>query len=200
VFDFGLRVELGQLSDTDEHCPIGGLLGLSFLPGRRVAAAAPAVAPPPPTVATPAPAPAPAAPAPPAAAPRATTPPAAPPPAAPPAPKELRETINFDSSSERLSNIAKAKLDEVALRLRQDPRATALVIGHADASGDAAYNETLSRQRAEAARDYLVSRHGIDASRVRVESRGAGQPAADDGTSAGRAENRRVEIVVRVGG
>ncbi|HLF57796.1 MAG TPA: OmpA family protein, partial [Thermoanaerobaculia bacterium] len=121
-------------------------------------------------------------------------------PPAPPAPQEHRESVNFDSGSGRLSNIAKAKLDEVALRLRQDPRATAQIIGHADTTGDPAANEALSRQRAEAARDYLVSRHGIDASRIRVEARGESQPAGDNATESGRSENRRAEIVVRIGG
>jgi outer membrane protein OmpA-like peptidoglycan-associated protein len=99
-----------------------------------------------------------------------------------------------------LSNIAKAKLDEVALRLRQDPSATVEIRGHADSSGDVAANEALSLQRAEAARDYLVSRHGIDAGRIRALGRGAAEPTGDDASAAGRRENRRAEIVVRIGG
>jgi outer membrane protein OmpA-like peptidoglycan-associated protein len=222
ALDFGLRLELGQLSDMDDHCPIGGLLGVSFSPSRRRAMAPAAPVAPPPPGSSPASPPgagapggvpgapgsgpgatAPAVPAAPpvdATAPPARTPSAPTTPAAPPTPKELRETVNFDSGSARLSNIAKAKLDEVALRLRQDPRATATIVGHADTTGDAAANEELSRQRAEAAREYLVSRHGIEAARVRVEARGESAPAADESSASGKAENRRAEIVVRIGG
>lgn len=211
ALDFGLRLELAQLSDTDDHCPIGGLLGLSFSPSRRAAAraaaAAPASSPPaaaaapsagtvPPAIAPPAtsvaPAPAPATE--PAPAPTAVVP------SAPPAPRQSLETVNFDSSSARLSNIAKAKLDEVALRLQQAPAATVVVRGYADGSGDAAANQALSLRRAEAARDYLVQRHGIAVDRIAVEGRGAEDPVASNDAAEGRGENRRAVIVVTLPG
>jgi outer membrane protein OmpA-like peptidoglycan-associated protein len=197
ALDFGLRLELGQLSDTDEHCPIGGLLGVSFSPWRRAPeppppAAAPApVAPP-----TPAPAPAPA----PVAAPPSPAPlPAAVPPA-PPAPKESVETVHFDSSSARLTNIAKAKLDEVALRMQQAPESTLVIRGYADGSGDAAANRALSLRRAEAARSYLVERHAIAASRIQVEGRGEEEPVAANDDAAGRGENRRAVLILTIPG
>jgi len=227
ALDFGLRVELGQLSDTAEHCPIGGLLGVSFSPRalKPRAAAAPAAAAAPPMVAAappvatapPAAAAAPAAAAPPAAAPEtaaaaaeeaeeATSPAAAPtpaavaPPAAPERQRESRETVNYTSGSSRLSNIAKAKLDEVGLRLQQEPTATVLILGYADSTGSDAGNVKLSQQRADAAARYLTERHGIAASRITAEGHGASEPVADNATSAGRGANRRAEIIVRVGG
>jgi outer membrane protein OmpA-like peptidoglycan-associated protein len=213
ALDFGLRLELAQLSDTDEHCPIGGLLGLSFSPWRRAAPAPPPAPVPPPAAPSAAPS-APPSVAPPAASPVAAPPPppasapAAPPaaaaapsvPAAPAAPRESVETIHFDSGSGRLTNIAKAKLDEVALRLKQEPTASLRIVGHADASGASGDNQALSLRRAEAARAYLVERHGIAASRISVEGRGADDPTAGNETGAGRRENRRAVLVVTIGG
>ena len=120
--------------------------------------------PPPVVIAPPAPAPPP--PAPPAPPPAAPEPPPAPPVATPPPPPQpMTDTIDFEPGKARLTNIAKAKLDAVALRLRDNPRATVEVIGYPDATGGAR-GESLARQRAENAKQYLLDRHGIDASRV----------------------------------
>ncbi|HMF08384.1 MAG TPA: OmpA family protein [Thermoanaerobaculia bacterium] len=115
----------------------------------------PAPAPPPPPPPAPAPPP-PAAPAP-APAPPVVTP--------PPPPAPTTDTIDFDRGKSRVTNIAKAKLDAIALRLRDNPRATCEITGYPDARGGAA-GETLARQRAENAKQYLIDRHGIDASRI----------------------------------
>ncbi|MEP7132580.1 MAG: OmpA family protein, partial [Acidobacteriota bacterium] len=72
---------------------------------------------------------------------------------------------DFDRGKARLTNIAKARLDAVALRLRDNPRATVEVVGFPDATRGAR-GESLARQRAENARQYLVERHGIDSSRI----------------------------------
>ena len=108
------------------------------------------------------------------------------------------ETINFGSSSDRLTNIAKAKLDEVALRLKQNPAATALIVGGADAQGGDSANQSLGLRRAQSAKSYLVSRHQIDGSRIAVESRGSADPVASNDTGAGREQNRRAIIIVRL--
>src|SRR4029077_8946575 len=92
--------------------------------------------------------------------------PVAPPPSpvAPPhVPTELRtDEIHFEPGSARLTNIAKAILDDVALRMKQEPSATAIVIGYPDDREATGPGSDLDRRRAEAVRDYLVSRHGID--------------------------------------
>jgi len=118
------------------------------------------------TAPTPAPAPAPPAPAPPAA-PKEPERPAAPPvaPAPPPPSAPVRDTTDFDHGKARVTNIAKAKLDAVALRLRDNPRATVVITGYPD-TGSGARQETLARQRAENVKQYLIERHGIDASRI----------------------------------
>ena len=65
--------------------------------------------------------------------------------------------------------------------------------GHTDDRGGTASNETLSRQRAEAVRDWLVS-HGIDTSRLEVRGYGESRPTASNATPEGRARNRRIEF------
>ncbi len=186
ALNFGLRLDLNQLSDLDEQCPIGGLLGLTFRPRTHVA-------PPPPE---PPPAPAPIPPPPPPPAPEPVAPPPPPPPA--PAPKpEIREECTFAAGRARLSNICKAKFDEIALQLKQDPGASAEVIGYSDNAGSEASNQSISEARAKAAMDYLVTRHGIDPSRITAHGVGSADPAASNDSAQGRAMNRRVVIIVR---
>jgi outer membrane protein OmpA-like peptidoglycan-associated protein len=180
AFNFALRTDLNQFSDIDEHCPIGGLLGFTFFP--RLLPEVEEVAPPPPP---PAPAPEPTPP------PAPAPPPPPPPPPAPAPQPEERVTVNFTPGSARLSNIAKAKLDEVALRMKQDPDARAEVIGYTDASGSAEGNQRMSEQRAEAVKNYLVTRHGIDPSRITTTGRGSAE-------ATGNAENdRRAVVIIR---
>jgi outer membrane protein OmpA-like peptidoglycan-associated protein len=184
----GARWNVTKFTDNHEDCRItelddcslGGLLGLTYAP-LHFAAVAPA---------PPAPAPLPPIPAPP-----TPVPPPAPPVAPPHAPQTLRtDEIHFEPGSARLTNIAKAILDDIALRMKQEPTSTALVIGYTDDRENTGPNADLDRRRAEAVRDYLVSRHGIDASRITVEGRDAREPVADNSTAEGRLRNRRVVI------
>jgi outer membrane protein OmpA-like peptidoglycan-associated protein len=114
-------------------------------------------------------------------------------------PQLLRtDEIHFEPGSARLTNIAKAILDDVALRMKQEPTSTALVIGYTDDRENTGPNRDLDRRRAEAVRDYLVSRHGIDPARITVEGRDAREPIADNATAEGRLRNRRVVIELRL--
>ena len=171
-----------RLTELDD-CSIGGLVGLTFAPLHLAAAVPP---PPAPAPVTPVPAPAP----------TPTPVPPPPPPVAPPhQPQTLRtDEIHFEPGSARLTNIAKAILDDIALRMKQEPASTALVIGYTDDRENTGPNADLDRRRAEAVRDYLVSRHGIDASRISVEGRDAREPVADNSTAEGRLRTRRVVI------
>ena len=103
----------------------------------------------------------------------------------------------FDSGA-RLNNICKARLDEVALRMRQDPELDAHVIGYTDSTGSADANQRLSVQRADAVKQYIVSRHGIDASRITTEGAGSADPVASNDTEEGRRQNRRAVVILRV--
>jgi outer membrane protein OmpA-like peptidoglycan-associated protein len=87
------------------------------------------------------------------------------------------------------------KLDQIAETLRGAERKIQ-VLGHTDNQGGASQlNQTLSEKRASAVRDYLVSK-GIPSDLIRAEGRGPNQPIADNSSVDGRAQNRRVEIVV----
>jgi outer membrane protein OmpA-like peptidoglycan-associated protein len=148
----------------------GPAFGASF---RFGGAAAPTVVVPPPPPPEAPPPPAPEAPPPPAApeAPPAPMPPPAPPVVAPPPPPApTTDTVDFDRGSARISNIAKAREDEVALRLRENPSATVVITGYPDEGTASARRESLARQRAENTKAYLVTRHGIDASRITTQT------------------------------
>ena len=87
-------------------------------------------------------------------------------------------------------------LDGVALRMKNDLNATAVVVGYTDNAGAEQANVELGMKRAEAAKQYLVTRHGIDPGRISAGSKGAAEPAYDNATAEGRAKNRRAQIVV----
>ena len=247
AFNFALRTDLLQLADTDEHCPLGGLLGLTYFPAlfrERPPEIIPAV----PIdygltvskegdctgtvtsnpagidcgadcsedyvegtvvaltatpdadctfggwsgdadcadaqvtmngdrhcVAT-------------------FNPVAAPPPPPPPERREVERICHFGPGSARVDNACKAILDEVALLMRDRSEATALVIGYSDTSGSEAANMQISQQRAENVKNWLVTRHGIDPSRITVEARGEAEASGD------AAEDRRAVIRVTIVG
>lgn len=70
------------------------------------------------------------------------------------------------------------------------------IVGHTDSTGSDAINDPLSLARARTVRDYLEDR-GVPSSRLEIAGRGSHEPVADNGTDAGRAKNRRVEIFLR---
>ncbi len=140
--------------------------------------------------AAPAPAPA-AAPAP---APKAAAPAPAP---QPPAASKVTYAADafFDFDKAVLKAEGKAKLDDLASKVKAINLEVIIAVGHTDSVGTDAYNQKLSVRRAEAVKAYLVSR-GIEKNRVYTEGKGEKQPVADNKTAEGRAKNRRVEIEV----
>ena len=88
-------------------------------------------------------------------------------------------------------------LDDVARTLNAYPQTTIDVVGHADSSGGADYNQGLSERRASAVADYLTHQGQVLPDRIFVAGMGSRQPIADNATAAGRAQNRRVEIILR---
>ena len=105
--------------------------------------------------------------------------------------------ILFDVGQATIRDSSAAQLAEVGALLKADPALALEVIGHTDNTGTAAGNLTLSRQRADAVKNWLVKTHGIDAARLTTAGRGDTVPVADNTTDAGRAQNRRVELVKR---
>jgi len=86
-------------------------------------------------------------------------------------------------------------LDQFANGQRNTPNVDVTIIGYTDNTGSDAVNNPLSVNRAASTRDYLVSR-GVPSGVIRIDGRGSRDPIADNGTAAGRAQNRRVEIYV----
>ena len=128
----------------------------------------------------------------------------APPPPPPPAPVVLAAVSEkvtlasdalFDFNKAVLKPEGKAKLDQLVTRQQGMTLEAIVATGHTDSVGGDAYNQRLSMRRAEAVKAYLVS-GGSDANRVFVEGKGEKQPVADNGTTDGRAQNRRVQIEV----
>jgi outer membrane protein OmpA-like peptidoglycan-associated protein len=108
----------------------------------------------------------------------------------------LSGSVVFTSGGSELLPAARNKVVEVATALTQgDTQSRIRVEGHTDSTGSAAKNEELSIERANAVRDTLVSR-GVKADRITTAGYGSQRPIADNATPAGRANNRRVEIVV----
>ncbi len=108
---------------------------------------------------------------------------------------EVPADAGFASGRSTLSPTLTRVLGQFSTTLQQNPATQVSIIGHTDSSGSDAINNPLSFDRANATRDYLVSR-GVSATRIATDGRGSREPIADNGTPQGRAMNRRVEIYV----
>ncbi|MBS1530370.1 MAG: OmpA family protein [Bacteroidetes bacterium] len=131
----------------------------------------PAPPPPPPPAPTPAPAPAPA-----------------------PAPPNYNfSNIQFEFDSSILRTDAYPILDKAAAEMKKDPSATFVMKGYASSEGTPEHNMTLSQDRANSVKAYLVN-SGIPAANITAKGYGTANPVADNSTEAGRVLNRRVEM------
>ena len=101
----------------------------------------------------------------------------------------------FDTGRAAIKPALAPVLDQFANGLRGTPNAEVRIIGHTDSTGSDAINNPLSVERASSTRDYLIAR-GVSPAAFRIEGRGSREPVADNGSDAGRAQNRRVEIYV----
>ncbi|WP_461561204.1 OmpA family protein [Thiobacillus sp.] len=158
-----------QLLDTP--CPVPAP------PAAVTAAAEPAPAPEPAYVAPPAPAPA------------AYVAPTPMPPQ-----KLVLEGVNFDFDKATLRQEDIAIIDKDVTGLDKWGNVNIEVAGHTDSRGSDKYNMKLSQRRAEAVRNYLISK-GIAADRLTAKGYGESQPVADNATDEGRFKNRRVELI-----
>jgi OOP family OmpA-OmpF porin len=104
--------------------------------------------------------------------------------------------INFDFDKSDIKPEFEGVLDAGVEALNENPDTTVQVAGYTDSVGTDEYNQGLSERRANAVRDYFVSK-GIDASRLTAVGFGETNPVADNGTADGRAQNRRVELNVQ---
>ena len=115
-------------------------------------------------------------------------------PAAPPREIYKLEGVYFDFDKATLKPEGRTKLDEAVATLNRYPDIRVEIQGHTDSLGTDAYNQSLSERRATTVREYLISK-GIAASRMTSKGFGESQPVADNGTKAGRAQNRRVVLI-----
>lgn len=102
--------------------------------------------------------------------------------------------IYFDAASDRLKAESDAMLADIAKALQQNPAWSLLVEGHTDRLGGDTYNLDLSKRRAAAVKQALVSRFNVDAARLQTTGFGASKPKDSNDTLEGRARNRRVEL------
>ncbi len=107
----------------------------------------------------------------------------------------LPEAVTFGVDSTDLKPSIRDHLIAVSQNLQAYPNSIVQVVGYTDNTGGAAYNQGLSERRAQAVSNILVA-SGTPASRIQTYGRGAANPVASNDTAAGRAQNRRVEIVI----
>jgi flagellar motor protein MotB len=103
--------------------------------------------------------------------------------------------IYFDVGTAALKPASAPVIAEIVKLLKEDPSLKIHVVGHSDSTGDLEENLTLSKRRAEAVVKELVTSKGIAAARLRPDGVGPLCPMATNGTDAGRAKNRRVDLV-----
>ena len=103
--------------------------------------------------------------------------------------------ILFDVDKTVVKPVAQTSLKKLALSLQNNPQTNIMIVGHTDSTGTAEHNMDLSIRRAGAVRTFLTG-EGIDGSRLSTKGKGETEPIALNATADGRAQNRRVEIVI----
>lgn len=103
--------------------------------------------------------------------------------------------VNFEQSQTTMLKGAEDKLREVLQFMTDNPRVSIEVIGHTDKTGDERQNQRLSEFRARAVANWLFNQ-GIDPQRIQTSGKGSSEPVADNSTEEGKAQNRRIEIMV----
>lgn len=103
-------------------------------------------------------------------------------------------TVNFKFDSYQLQPESKAALDQMAAQIKDRENFILEIEGFADATGTDAYNNQLTQKRADAVRRYLAEQHNIPLFRMHILGFGEVRAVAENTTSEGRAQNRRVEI------
>jgi outer membrane protein OmpA-like peptidoglycan-associated protein len=105
-------------------------------------------------------------------------------------------SVLFATNQTVLLPAAQAKLSQVADSLKDQPDNKIIVEGHTDSQGTEASNMDLSQRRAQSVRDFLVSK-GVPTDKITAQGIGMDRPVADNSSVEGRAQNRRVEIIVQ---
>lgn len=103
--------------------------------------------------------------------------------------------VTFDGGSATLKPESAKQLEQLAQVLKAYPKAAVDIVGHTDSTGDAAANKALSAERAGAV-EKALQQMGVEDARIKSSGDGAAKPIASNDTEQGRAQNRRVEVVV----
>jgi outer membrane protein OmpA-like peptidoglycan-associated protein len=107
----------------------------------------------------------------------------------------LSGSVLFASNKSELLPAAQNRLSQVADALMETKERKLTVEGHTDSQGSSSYNQELSQRRADAVRSYIISR-GYSSDLIQANGIGKDRPVADNASAEGRADNRRVEIIV----
>ncbi|WP_373974239.1 OmpA family protein [Chitinibacter sp. SCUT-21] len=108
---------------------------------------------------------------------------------------EVPSDFSFDTGKAIIKPNMRPVLDKLAVTLNQNPVTLVRIVGHTDSTGSDAINEPLSVNRAAAVQSYLIGKN-VASNRLNIEGRGSREPVADNSTTVGKAQNRRVEIFV----
>ncbi|WP_148059341.1 OmpA family protein [Sinobacterium caligoides] len=114
----------------------------------------------------------------------------------PPEPIVMSLNVEFELSSSKIKHDYSSEIAELGALLQEHPDAEVTLVGHTDDSGAAAFNQTLSEQRAQAVADYLTENYGVDASRMDASGVGESDPIVPNDSSENRKKNRRVVVTV----
>ena len=101
----------------------------------------------------------------------------------------------FDSGSATIQTQSYGIIRQISQVLQQETSMKLKIIGHTDADGSDEANVTLSKKRAEAVKNALITVYNIGADRLQTDGKGESIPVGDNTTSAGKAQNRRVEFI-----
>lgn len=103
--------------------------------------------------------------------------------------------ILFDVDKADLKPNARTNIQNLAATMKNNPETNIMVIGHTDSDGSDSHNYGLSERRASSVKSYTVA-NGVSSSRLTTVGKGETEPIADNSTASGKAQNRRVEIVI----
>ncbi len=109
--------------------------------------------------------------------------------------KLVTNGILFDVNAAIIKAASYPVIKEIATVLKENPAVRIKIIGHTDSDGDGSDNLQLSKRRAAAVREALISSFGIDAARLETDGKGETEPAADNKSPEGKLKNRRVEFI-----
>jgi OOP family OmpA-OmpF porin len=111
--------------------------------------------------------------------------------------EEMKLDILFATNKADITEQYVGEVERAAKFLKRYADVKAVIEGHTDSDGSDAYNQKLSQRRADAVKDALVTRYGIDAARLRAVGYGESRPVASNATKDGKAQNRRVVAVMQ---